>query len=91
MTVLSLVFVVAPNTSAAFALLQDVSIILYMLMYVLMFAAAIRLRRSQPEVERPIRIKGLQVFAVVGTIAAISAIELGLTPPSGYASRSAGE
>ena len=88
-TVLSLVFVVAPNTSAAFALLQDVSIILYMLMYVLMFAAAIRLRRSQPEVERPIRIKGLQVFAVVGTIAAISAIVLGLTPPSGYASRSA--
>ena len=85
-TVLSLVFVVAPNTSAAFALLQDVSIILYMLMYVIMFAAAIRLRRTQPDVERPIRIKGLRIIAVVGALSAISAIILGLTPPSGYAS-----
>ncbi|MDX2381380.1 MAG: amino acid permease [Acidimicrobiia bacterium] len=88
-TVLALVFVVAPNTSAAFALLQDVSIILYMLMYVLMFAAAIRLRRTQPGIDRPIRIRGLVPMAVVGALAAMSAIVLGLTPPSGYASLSA--
>ena len=47
-----------PNTSAAFAMLQDMSMILYMGMYVFMFAAAIKLRRSQPDVERPIRIPG---------------------------------
>ena len=63
-TVLSFVFVVAPNTSAAFAMLQDMSISLYMLMYVCMFAAAIKLRRSQPDRERPIRIPGLPVIAV---------------------------
>lgn len=85
-TVLSLVFIVAPNTSAAFALLQDVSIVLYMLMYVLMFAAAIRLRRTQPDVERPIRITGLMPIAIVGALAATSAIVLGLTPPAGYTS-----
>ena len=83
-TILSLVFVVAPNTSAAFAVLQDISIILYMGMYVCMFAAAIRLRRSQPDVERPIRITGLTPIACVGIAAAVSAIVLGLTPPSGY-------
>ena len=83
-TILSLVFVVAPNTSAAFAVLQDISIILYMGMYVCMFAAAIRLRRSQPDVERPIRIKGLVPIACVGIAAALSAIVLGLTPPAGY-------
>ncbi|HWO50572.1 MAG TPA: APC family permease, partial [Ornithinibacter sp.] len=83
-TILSLVFVVAPNTSAAFAVLQDISIILYMGMYVCMFASAIRLRRSQPDVERPIRIKGLVPIACVGIAAAVSAIVLGLTPPSGY-------
>ena len=55
-TILSLVFVVAPNTSVAFAMLQDISIILYMGMYICMFASAIKLRRSQPDVERPIRI-----------------------------------
>ena len=83
-TILSLVFVVAPNTSAAFAVLQDISIILYMGMYVCMFAAAIRLRRSQPDVERPIRIKGLVPIACIGIAAALSAIVLGLTPPAGY-------
>ncbi len=83
-TILSLVFVVAPNTSAAFAVLQDISIILYMGMYVCMFASAIKLRRSQPDVERPIRIKGLVPIACVGIAAALSAIVLGLTPPAGY-------
>jgi amino acid transporter len=89
-TVLALVFVVAPNTSAAFALLQDVSIILYMSMYVCMFAAAVRLRRSQPDVARPIRIPALPVVAGVGMLAALSAIVLGLTPPAGYTAVSGG-
>ena len=65
-TILSLVFVVAPNTSAAFAILQDISIILYMWMYVCMFASAIRLRRSQPDVERPIRIRASRSSPCVG-------------------------
>src|SRR6478609_9183045 len=83
-TILALVFVVAPNTSAAFALLQDISIVLYMCMYVCMFASAIRLRRSQPDAERPIKIAGLPVIASIGIAAAVSAIVLGLTPPAGY-------
>lgn len=87
-TVLAFAFIAAPNTSAAFALLQDMSISLYMLMYVCMFASAIKLRRSRPDLERPIRIAGLPVIAGVGIVAAISAIVLGLTPPSGYSSLS---
>jgi amino acid transporter len=83
-TILALVFVVAPNTSAAFALLQDISIVLYMCMYVCMFAAAIKLRRSQPAAKRPIKIAGLRVIASIGIAAAVSAIVLGLTPPAGY-------
>ena len=90
-TVLSFVFVVAPNTSTAFAMLQDVSISLYMLMYVCMFAAAIKLRRSQPDAERPIRIPGLPVIACVGIVSALSAIVLGLTPPAGFSDIPAGE
>lgn len=87
-TALSLVFVVAPNTSSAFALLQDVSIILYMLMYILMFGSAIRLRRREPDLDRPIRVRGLIPIAVVGALAAVAAIILGLTPPSGFTSTS---
>ena len=47
-------------------MLQDISIILYMGMYICMFASAIELRRSQPDVARPIRITGLPVIASVG-------------------------
>jgi amino acid transporter len=85
-TVLSLVFIVAPNTSSAFALLQDMSVILYMCMYLFMFAAAMKLRRAEPDVERPIKIRGLYVIASLGMLAALSAIVLGLTPPSGFTS-----
>ena len=53
-------------------------------MYLCMFAAAMKLRRSQPDVARPIRIKGLPVIACVGMAAALSAMVLGLTPPAGY-------
>jgi glutamate:GABA antiporter len=89
-TVLSFVFVVAPNTSTAFAMLQDVSISLYMLMYVCMFASAIKLRRSRPDLERPIKIKGLPMIAVIGICSAVSAIVLGLTPPAGFSHIPAG-
>ena len=87
-SVLALVFVVAPNTSSAFALLQDMSVILYMGMYLFMFASAIKLRRTQPDRERPIKIRGLPAIAGVGMVAAVSAIVLGLTPPAGFSSTS---
>jgi glutamate:GABA antiporter len=87
-SILALVFVVAPNTSSAFALLQDMSVILYMGMYLFMFASAIKLRRTQPDRERPIKIRGLPAIAGVGIIAALAAIVLGLTPPAGFSSTS---
>jgi amino acid transporter len=87
-TVLALVFVVAPNTSSAFAVLQDISIILYMGMYLCMFGAAIRLRRTQPDLPRPIRIPGLTLIAAVGIAASLAAIVLGLTPASGFTATS---
>jgi glutamate:GABA antiporter len=90
-TVLSLVFVVAPNTSAAFALLQDMGVILYMCMYLFMFSSAIKLRRAEPDRDRPIKIRGLPVIAGVGIISCVAAIVLGLTPPSGYSSTSHAE
>jgi amino acid transporter len=87
-SILALVFVVAPNTSSAFALLQAMSVILNMGMYLAMFASAIKLRRTQPDRDRPIRIRGLPAIACVGMIAAVSAIALGLTPPAGFSSTS---
>jgi glutamate:GABA antiporter len=81
-TVLALVFVVAPNTSTAFAVLQDMTVVLYMCMYIIMFAAVLRLRRTHPDRDRPFRVPAVGLVAGIGMLAAASAIALGMTPPS---------
>ncbi|MEM8620030.1 MAG: APC family permease [Actinomycetota bacterium] len=85
-TILALVFVVSPSTSQAFAILQDISIALYMLMYLCLFSSAIKLRRQDPDRYRPIRIRGLVPISVVGMLAASAALLLSVTPPAGYSS-----
>ncbi len=81
-TALTLVFVLLPSTSTAFAVLQAVTIGLYMLMYILMFLASLRLRRSKPDVPRSLRAPALGLLVGVGCLSAVAAIVLALTPPS---------
>ncbi|RJQ42531.1 MAG: amino acid permease [Gaiellales bacterium] len=47
-----------PTVSSAFWIMSALAIQLYLVMYLLMFAAAIKLRYSQPDVERPYRVPG---------------------------------
>ena len=58
MTVLSVMFVVLPTVQAAYQILSQLTVILYLVMYLLMFAAAIYLRFSQPNRPRPYKIPG---------------------------------
>ena len=51
-------------------------------MYVLMFVAAINLRRRQPEHPRGYRAPALLAICVVGTLASAAACVVGLLPPS---------
>lgn len=85
-TVLALVFVVLPNTSTAFVILQAMTVTLYMSMYIMLFFSALKLRRSKPEVERPLRVPAIGLVCGSGILAAVSAIIFGLTPPSQLAS-----
>ena len=57
-TVLALTYFVMANVSVAFFLLSAVTITLYLVMYMLMYAAAIRLRYSQPDLKRSYRVPG---------------------------------
>ena len=50
-------------------------------MYVLMFVAAINLRRRQPEQPRGYRAPALLAICVVGTLACVAASVVGLLPP----------
>ncbi len=81
-TVLGLVFVVVPNVSTAFFILTDMTALLYLIMYVLLFSSAIRLRRTQPDVPRGYRVPRMNLMAGTGLVAAVLAIALGFMPPS---------
>jgi glutamate:GABA antiporter len=84
-TILSLAFVIMPNVSSAFELLTALTATLYLIMYILLYAAAIRLRYTQPNVERTYRIPGgnfgMWIVAGVGLLAVLFAFVVGFFPP----------
>ena len=83
-TVLSVLFVVIPGVSDAFWVLQAMTAILYLLMYLLLFAAAWRLRVKQPDLPRQFRVPALPLVATVGMLAALAGIGIGLIPPAQF-------
>ena len=85
-TLLSVFFVLLPSVQSAYQMISQLTIILYLLMYMLMFAAAIYLRYSEPSVPRTFRIPGgksfgMWVVAGVGLIGSLLAFVFSFIPP----------
>lgn len=85
-TILALTYFVMTNVSVAFFLLSAVTITLYLIMYMLMYAAAIRLRYSQPDLKRSYRVPGGMVgmwcISGVGFAGVAFAFLVGFFPPT---------
>lgn len=85
-SITSLVFLYMPSVSSAFWTLTALSAQSYLIMYICMFLAAIKLRYSKPHVPRAYRVplekKGIWFFGSLGIIASIFAIALGFVPPT---------
>ncbi len=85
-TLLSFVFLLMPTVSSSYWILSALCILLYLIMYVLLYAAAIRLRHAKPEVPRaysvPGGLVGMWIVAGVGILGAIFTIIIGFFPPS---------
>ena len=85
-TVLSLLFVVMPSVQSFYQILSQLTVILYLIMYLLMFSSAIVLRYKMPKQQRPFRIgkgNGLIWFiAGLGFCGALLAFILSFIPPS---------
>jgi putative glutamate/gamma-aminobutyrate antiporter len=84
---LSLVILFMPTVSSAFWLMSVLAAQLYMIMYLLMFAAAIRLRYTQPDVKRAYRVPGgakagMWIVGGSGCAASFFAITCGFLPPA---------
>jgi len=85
-SIIALVYLLMPNVSSAFFLLTALTAILYLIMYIMLFAAAIRLRYTQPQVQRAYEIPGgkagMWIVSGIGILGAIFAIAVGFFPPS---------
>ena len=84
-TALSILFVILPSVQAAFQILSQLAIIFYLIMYMLMFAAVIRLRKTQPDRPRPYRLPfgkaGAWIIGGAGFLASLLAFVLSFFPP----------
>ena len=85
-TLLGLLFVVMPSVQSFYQILSQLTVLLYLIMYLLMFAAAIYLRYSMKKANRPFRIgsKGnglMWIVGGVGFLGSLLAFILSFIPP----------
>ncbi len=91
-TLLAMLFVVMPSVQSFYQLMSQLTVLLYLVMYMLMFSAAIYLRYKLKSVERPFRLgRGNAVMWIlggVGFVGALTAFVLSFIPPSQIATGS---
>ena len=91
-TLLSLLFVVMPSVQSFYQILSQLTILLYLIMYMLMFAAAITLRYKMKDTPRPFRLgKGNAFMWIMGSVGfggSLLAFVLSFIPPGQIATGS---
>lgn len=84
-TILSLMFLLMPTVSSGFWILTALVAQLYLVMYILVFAAAIKLRYSKSRVKRPYRVPGgkvgMWIIGSLGILSSAFALIIGYFPP----------
>ena len=85
-TLLGLLFVVMPSVQSFYQILSQLTVLLYLIMYLMMFAAAIYLRYNMKDVARPFRIgsKGnglMWIIGGLGFLGSLLAFILSFIPP----------
>ena len=83
-TLIALLYAFIPSVSHAYWIFAGMATQVYMIMYVLMFIAAIRLRRSQPDHARGYKVPGLGLLCVIGAVSSVAALVIGFVPPAQF-------
>ncbi len=85
-TLLCAAFTILPSVQSAYQILSQMATIIYLLMYLVMYVAAIRLRYTQPDIPRPFKIPGgmigMWAIGVLGLVGALIATVISFIPPS---------
>lgn len=81
-TILSLVFLFMPSVNSSYWVLVALASLLYMLMYILMFIAAIVLRKKAPHVPRLYKVPALWLVSTLGIVGSAFGVVISFFPPS---------
>ena len=83
-TVIALGYALIPDVSSAYWIFSVITTQVYLIMYLLMFVAAVRLRRTHPDHPRGYRAPMLIGLCGVGFAASLAALLVGFIPPSQF-------
>jgi len=83
-TIIGLLYAFIPNVSSVYWIFSVMTTQVYLIMYVLMFIAAVMLRRNQPGHPRGYKAPALVTQCVVGGLASVLAFLIGFVPPSQF-------
>ena len=81
-TVIALLYAFIPTISRAYWIFTAMATQVYLIMYVLMFIAAVRLRRAQPDHPRGYKVHWLSLLCLLGGASSVTAFVIGFVPPS---------
>jgi glutamate:GABA antiporter len=83
-TLIALLYAFIPSVSHAYWIFAAMATQVYLIMYVLMFVAAMRLRRSQPNHPRGYRAPALGLLCLLGGASSVGAFVIGFVPPAQF-------
>jgi amino acid transporter len=83
-TIIALGYALIPDVSSAYWIFSVITTQVYLIMYLLMFVAAVRLRRNDPDHPRGFKAPWLLLLCVVGFIASLAALLIGFVPSSQF-------
>ncbi len=85
-SIIACLYAFIPSVSSAYWIFEVMTTQIYLIVYVLMFMTAVKLRRDQPDHPRGFRVPALTLLCVVGFLATIAAFFIGFVPPSQFGS-----
>ena len=83
-SIIACLYAFIPVVSSAYWIFEVMTTQVYLIVYVLMFMTAVKLRRDQPDRPRGYRVPALTLLCVMGFLSTIVAFVIGFVPPSQY-------
>ncbi|MEV6107219.1 APC family permease [Streptomyces sp. NPDC051940] len=87
-SVIALGYALIPDVSSVYWIFSTITTQVYLIVYLLMFMAAMRLRKNKPDHPRGYRTPALGLVCVVGLLSSLAALCIGFVPPSQFGGNS---